>query len=75
MNNDEFVEKLNQLDKKAFKEFIYNRNENNIDFEKVLILLQTIPKRLTDREIKKPYNYIREIGLKLTEMRYICENF
>ncbi|MGX0053007.1 hypothetical protein [Staphylococcus capitis] len=64
MNNDEFVEKLNQLDKKAFKEFIYNRNENNIDFEKVLILLQTIPKRLTDREIKKPYNYIREIGLK-----------
>ena len=52
MNNDEFVEKLNQLDKKAFKEFIYNRNENNIDFEKVLILLQTIPKRLTDREIK-----------------------
>ena len=44
MNNDEFVEKLNQLDKKAFKEFIYNRNENNIDFEKVLILLQTIRK-------------------------------
>ncbi|MEB5629866.1 hypothetical protein [Staphylococcus capitis] len=34
MNNDEFVEKLNQLDKKAFKEFIYNRNENNIDFKK-----------------------------------------
>ena len=64
MNNDEFVEKLNQLDKKAFKEFIYNRNENNIDFEKVLILLQTIPKRLTESEIKKPYNYIREIGLK-----------
>ena len=64
MNNDEFVAKLNDLDKKSFKEFIYNRNENNIDFEKVLILLQTIPKRLTDREIKKPYNYIREIGLK-----------
>ena len=64
MNNDEFVEKLNQLDKKAFKEFIYNRSENNIDFEKVLILLQTIPKRLTESEIKKPYNYIREIGLK-----------
>lgn len=64
MNNDEFVAKLNDLDKKSFKKFIYNRNENNIDFEKVLILLQTIPKRLTDREIKKPYNYIREIGLK-----------
>ena len=38
MNNDEFVAKLNDLDKKSFKEFIYNRNENNIDFEKVLIL-------------------------------------
>ena len=37
MNNDEFVAKLNDLDKKSFKEFIYNRNENNIDFEKVLI--------------------------------------
>lgn len=64
MNNDEFVAKLNDLDKKSFKEFIYNRNENNIDFEKVLILLQTIPKRLPQKEIKKPYNYIREIGLK-----------
>lgn len=64
MNNDEFVAKLNDLDKKSFKKFIYNRNENNIDFEKVLILLQTIPKRLTESEIKKPYNYIREIGLK-----------
>ena len=63
MNNDEFEAKLNDLDKKSFKEFIYNRNENNIDFEKVLILLQTIPKRLPQKEIKKPYNYIREIGL------------
>ena len=74
MNNDEFVAKLNDLDKKSFKKFIYNRNENNIDFEKVLILLQTIPKRLTDREIKKPYNYIREIGLKLIETRDLIEN-
>ena len=27
MNNDEFEAKLNDLDKKSFKEFIYNRNE------------------------------------------------
>lgn len=52
MNNDEFVAKLNDLDKKSFKEFIYNRNENNIDFEKVLILLQTIPKRLPQKRLK-----------------------
>ena len=75
LNNDKFVEKLNGLDKKAFKEFIYNRNKNNIDFEKVMILLETIPKRLKEKEIEEPYNYIREIGLKITEMRYICENF
>lgn len=52
MNNDEFVAKLNDLDKKSFKEFIYNRNENNIDFEKVLILLQSIPKRLPQKRLK-----------------------
>ena len=52
MNNDEFVAKLNDLDKKSFKEFIYNRNENNIDFEKVLILLQAIPKRLPQKRLK-----------------------
>ena len=52
MNNDEFEAKLNDLDKKSFKEFIYNRNENNIDFEKVLILLQTIPKRLPQKRLK-----------------------
>ena len=52
MNNDEFEAKLNDLDKKSFKEFIYNRNENNIDFEKVLILLQTIPKRLPQKRSK-----------------------
>ena len=42
--------------------------------EKVLILLQVIPKRLPQKEIKKPYNYIREIGLKLIEMRNLIEN-
>ena len=52
MNKDEFVAKLNDLDKKSFKEFIYNRNENNIDFEKVLILLQVIPKRLPQKRLK-----------------------
>ena len=50
MNIDEFVAKLNELDEKAFKEFIYNRNENNINFEKVIILLQTIPKRLPEKK-------------------------
>ena len=37
-----------------------------------MILLQTIPKRLPQKRL--PYNYIREIGLKLIETRHLIEN-
>ncbi|QEX30106.1 hypothetical protein FO458_10430 [Staphylococcus lugdunensis] len=59
-----FIEKLKRLDNKSFKEFIYKRNVNNITFEQVLTLLNVIPKKLPKREVTKPYNYIRDVGLK-----------